>query len=44
MGKRQELKSNEGMLILFPGWLQHKTQPNATDEDRVVLTFNYEGF
>lgn len=37
-----EVKTND--ILVFPGWLQHKTQPNATDEDRVVLTFNYEGF
>ena len=37
-----EVKTND--ILVFPGWLQHKTQPNVTDEDRVVLTFNYEGF
>ena len=37
-----EVKTND--ILVFPGWLQHKTQPNNTDEDRVVLTVNYEGF
>jgi len=30
-------------ILIFPGWLKHKTQPNETDEDRIVLTLNYEG-
>lgn len=29
-----------GKLVLFPGWLYHKTQPNATDEERVVMGMN----
>ena len=30
-------------ILVFPGWLKHATQPNNTDEDRVVLSINYEG-
>ena len=29
-----------GKLILFPGWIYHKTIPNRTDEERVVLGIN----
>jgi uncharacterized protein (TIGR02466 family) len=29
-----------GKLVLFPGWLYHKTQPNTTDEERVILGIN----
>ena len=30
-----------GDVLFFPGWLQHRTQPNASDEDRWVCTTNY---
>jgi uncharacterized protein (TIGR02466 family) len=29
-----------GKLVLFPGWMYHKTQPNPTDEERVILGIN----
>jgi len=29
-----------GKLVLFPGWLYHKTQKNPSDRDRIVLGFN----
>ena len=32
-----------GKLILFPAWLYHKTQPNLTDELRVVMAFSSGG-
>lgn len=32
-----------GKLVLFPGWLYHKTQPNLTDDLRVVLGLNSGG-
>jgi uncharacterized protein (TIGR02466 family) len=30
----------EGLILLFPGWLKHWVTPNATDEDRVSVSFN----
>ena len=27
-------------VLIFPGWLKHRTQPNLTDDDRIVLTMN----
>jgi len=27
-------------ILIFPGWLKHRTQPNLTDNDRIVLTMN----
>jgi uncharacterized protein (TIGR02466 family) len=31
-----------GDILLFPGWLHHRVQPNNSEEDRVVLTMNIE--
>jgi hypothetical protein len=25
---------------LFPGWLYHKTQPNPSDKERIVMGMN----
>jgi hypothetical protein len=30
-----------GDVLIFPSWLQHRTQPNLSDENRWVLTTNY---
>jgi uncharacterized protein (TIGR02466 family) len=27
-------------VLIFPGWLKHRVQPNLTNEERIVLTFN----
>jgi len=29
-----------GKLVLFPGWLYHKTQPNPGDKERIVMGMN----
>jgi len=29
-----------GDILIFPGWLKHRTQPNITDNDRIVMTVN----
>lgn len=29
-----------GKLVLFPGWLYHKTQPNPSDKERIVMGMN----
>ena len=31
---------HEGMLLLFPGWLQHYVEPNPGPGDRVAVSFN----
>tara|TARA_B100000035_G_scaffold158755_1_gene135344 strand:- start:2274 stop:2894 length:621 start_codon:yes stop_codon:yes gene_type:complete len=28
-------------ILVFPGWLKHRTQVNRVDDDRVCLTLNY---
>ena len=30
----------EGVLVLFPGWLYHEVPVNTSDKDRVVISFN----
>ena len=34
-----------GDMLIFPGWLRHKTEVSNTDDERIVITFNirYEG-
>ncbi len=27
-------------VLIFPGWMRHRVQPNTTDQERMVLTFN----
>ena len=29
-----------GKLVLFPAWLYHKTQPNPSDKERIVMGMN----
>ncbi len=35
-----KLAPQEGMLIVFPSWLQHFVQPNQSDEERLSISFN----
>ena len=39
----REVSVQTNDVLLFPGWLTHKTQKNDTDEDRIVFTINLEG-
>jgi uncharacterized protein (TIGR02466 family) len=34
------LDVREGMLVLFPAWLQHSVPPNTSEETRVSVAFN----
>ena len=27
-------------ILIFPGWIRHRVQPNNTDQERIVMTFN----
>ena len=40
LGERKVIKTQEGMLLLFPGWLQHGVETNTTDSSRMTLSFN----
>lgn len=33
-------KPKIGMLLLFPGWLEHSVTTNLTDEDRISISFD----
>lgn len=37
----KEVKTKTGDVVMFPGWLRHRTQTNRSKEDRWVLTTNY---
>ncbi len=35
-----EYRAEEGLLLVFPSWLQHAVQPNAADDFRISISFN----
>jgi uncharacterized protein (TIGR02466 family) len=35
-----EYRCREGMLVIFPSWLQHAVQASRSDEPRISLAFN----
>ena len=37
-------KSEEKLLILFPGYLRHVVRPNMSNEDRISMAFNTNVF
>ena len=32
----------DGKCLIFPGWLQHNVEPNMSDEDRIIISFNID--
>jgi len=34
------LPPTPGMLVMFPSWLMHYTQPNLSNDDRISIAFN----
>jgi len=36
----KEVPCVTGDILIFPGWLKHRVQPNNTDNDRIVMTVN----
>jgi hypothetical protein len=36
-----DVPPSEGLLILFPSWLEHLVRPNESDEPRISLAFNF---
>jgi uncharacterized protein (TIGR02466 family) len=36
----KEVECNTNDVIIFPAWLIHRTQPNNTSQERIVMTFN----
>lgn len=37
-----EMHINQYDLIIFPSWLEHKTQQNNIDDERLVVSINFE--
>jgi uncharacterized protein (TIGR02466 family) len=35
-----ELEINAGDIVIFPGWLKHKTLPNDSNHDRIMIGAN----
>jgi uncharacterized protein (TIGR02466 family) len=35
-----EVDTKSGDLIIFPGWVNHKTRPNLNSEDRIIIGAN----
>ncbi len=38
----QKIEPKEGTLLLFPSYLWHSVEPNESEEDRVILSFNVD--
>jgi len=38
--REHRVTPEEGMILLFPSWLSHKTDFNKSDEDRIMFAFN----
>lgn len=36
------IPAKSGDVVMFPGWMRHKTQPNNSDDKRWVLTTNID--
>jgi hypothetical protein len=36
----REIPVQTGDVVIFPGWVLHRTQKNASDENRIVASFN----
>ena len=34
------VQPEDGTLLLFPGWLEHETEENESDEDKIIVSFN----
>ena len=37
-----KLEVLSGDLVLFPGWIRHRTEPNFSDNDRIVMSYNFK--
>ena len=36
----QSITPKAGTLVLFPSYLEHKVNPNLSNEERIVISFN----
>ena len=37
---KQNITPEAGKMIIFPAWLPHRSFPNKSDEDRIIVSFN----
>lgn len=37
-----KLEIYSGDLVLFPGWIRHRTEPNYSNNDRIVMSYNFK--
>ena len=37
---KHAVKPEEGLMVLFPSWLPHRSLPNTSNEDRIIVSFN----
>lgn len=37
-----KLEVLSGDLVLFPGWVRHRTEPNFSDDNRIVMSYNFK--
>jgi ectoine hydroxylase-related dioxygenase (phytanoyl-CoA dioxygenase family) len=37
------VESNEFDLLIFPSWLNHRSQPNKSNENRIAISMNFIG-
>ncbi len=35
-----DVQPETGTLLLFPGWLEHETKENKSDDDKIIVSFN----
>lgn len=40
--KTFKVTPEEGMILLFPSWLMHKTENNQNEDDKIMLAFNLQ--
>ena len=39
---QQDLRPKVGEIVLFESWLKHEVPPNASNEERISVSFNYD--
>ena len=37
---KHRIAPEAGLMVIFPGWLPHRSLPNQSNEDRIIVSFN----
>lgn len=40
VGTMHVIEVKTGTMVIFPAWLPHQTEPNESEEDRIIISFN----